>query len=107
MNGSPGEMGSLLKQAQQMQKEVDRAQAELKQRTVEGLAEGGAVKVVVTGHRLVTRVEISDEAFAAGDKARLEELIGKALEDGHARATRLAEETMRRVTGGVSLPGFF
>ena len=61
MNGAFGDMGSLLKQAQQMQRELDRVREELKTRTVEGTAGGGAVRVTASGDRTVVKVELSAE----------------------------------------------
>lgn len=107
MSGPMGEMGSLLKQAQEMQKALDRAREELREATVEGTAGGGAVRVTVTGDRQVNAIQISDEVYATGDKGMLEDLVVAALRDGLGRAHDLAEERIGRVTGGVSLPGFF
>lgn len=107
MTGSFGEMGSLLKQAQEMQRELDRLRAELRTRTFEGSAGGGVVKVWVTGDRQVTKVEIAPEVIKDGDKALLEELVLAALRDGIGRATRTAEESLAKVTGGMRLPGLF
>jgi len=107
MTGSFGEMGSLLKQAQQMQRDLDRVREELRSRTVEGTAGGGMVKVLVTGDRQVTRVEISAQALASGDKALLEDLILGAMRDGIGKASRMAEEALGKVTGGINLPGLF
>ena len=107
MSGSFGELGSLLKQAQQMQRELDRVREELRNTTVEGSAGGNAVRVWVTGDRQVTKVEIAPEVLAEGDKAMLEDLIVAALGDGITRAGKLAQEALGKVTGGVNLPGLF
>lgn len=107
MSSSFGEFGSLLKQAQEMQRELDRVREELRTTTVEGTAGGGAVRVSVTGDRNVTAISISPEAVAQADKALLEDLILAALRDGTARASKLAEERLGKVTGGVRLPGLY
>lgn len=107
MSSSFGEFGSLLKQAQEMQRELDRVREELRNTTVEGTAGGGAVRVSVTGDRNVAAISISPEALAQADKTLLEDLILSALRDGNARATKLAEERLGKVTGGVRLPGLF
>ena len=107
MTGSFGELGSLLKQAQQMQRDLDRVREELRQKTVEGSAGGGAVKVLVTGDRQVTKVEIAAELLSKPDKQMLEDLLLAALRDGISKATRLSNESLGRVTGGISLPGLF
>ena len=107
MSGSFGELGSLLKQAQKMQRDLDKAREELKHTTVEGMAGAGAVRVQVTGDRQVTKIEISPETLKTCDKEALEDLILAALRDGIGRASKLSEETMGKVTGGVNLPGLF
>ena len=77
MSGSFGEMGSLLKQAQEMQRELDRVRAELRVKTFEGSAGGGVVKIWVSGDRQVTKVELSPEVFKDGDKRMLEDVAGR------------------------------
>lgn len=107
MSGSLGDMGNLLKQAQNMQRELDRVREELREATVEGTAGGGRVRVVLTGDRRVQKVEISQEAMDAGDREALEDLVCAALRDGMDRAQKLAEESLGQVTGGIQLPGLF
>lgn len=107
MTSSFGEFGSLLKQAQEMQRELDRVREELRNTTVEGSSGGGAVRVSVTGDRSVVAITIQPEVLAQSDKSLLEDLILSALRDGNARAARLAEERLGKVTGGVRLPGLF
>jgi DNA-binding YbaB/EbfC family protein len=107
MSGSFGELGSLLKQAQKMQRDLDKVREELRSSVVEGTAGAGAVRVEVTGDRQVTKVEISAETLADCDKQEIEDLVLAALRDGIGRASKLAEETMGKVTGGVNLPGLF
>ncbi|HTF90211.1 MAG TPA: YbaB/EbfC family nucleoid-associated protein [Planctomycetota bacterium] len=107
MSGSFGEMGSLLKQAQEMQRELDRVRGELRAKTLEGSAGGGVVKVWVSGDRQVTKIEIAPEVIKDGDKKLLEDLVLAALRDGIGKATRLAEESLAKVTGGMNLPGLF
>jgi len=107
MSGSFGELGSLLKQAQKMQRDLDKAREELRNTTVEGTAGAGAVRVVVTGDRQISAIEISQETLDTCDKEMIEDLVLAALRDGTTRAAKLADETMGKVTGGVNLPGLF
>lgn len=107
MTGSFGEMGSLLKQAQQMQRDLDKVREELKTRTVEGSAGGGAVRVQVSGDRNVVKVELAPELLARPDKALLEDLLLAALRDGMGKAGRMQAEALAKVTGGIQLPGLF
>lgn len=107
MAGSFGEMGNLLKQAQEMQRQLDRLRAELAEQVVEGSAGGGAVRIEVTGDRKVRSVHIADEVAQAGDRQMLEDLVQAAITDGIQKAERLAEQTLSKVTGGLQLPGMF
>jgi nucleoid-associated protein EbfC len=106
MSGTFGDMGNLLKQAQQMQRELDRAREELREARVEGTSGGGAVKVEVTGEGQVNRISIRKDA-ASGDAAMLEDLVLAAVRDGITKANALRDERMARVSGGLNLPGLF
>lgn len=103
--GSFGEMGNLLKQAQKMQRAMDEAREELRTATVEGTAGGGVVRATVTGDGQVEKIHIAEEALRPGDRSLLEEMVLAAVRDGITRATRLREERLAKVTGGVQLPG--
>ncbi len=105
MAGSFGEMGTLLKQAQEMQRQMERARAELAATLVHGSAGGGAVRVEFSGDRKLHKVTISDEVVASGDRALLEELVFTATCDGLERAQRLHDETFAKLTGGLMPPG--
>jgi DNA-binding YbaB/EbfC family protein len=105
MSGPLGDMGSLLKQAQQMQRELDKVREELKKATVRGTAGGGAVQVEVSGDKKVTRVKIDPDLIRGGDTALIEELVLLAAKDALSKAEQLAEKGMSRITGGLQLPG--
>ncbi len=107
MSQSFGELGSLLKAAQQMQRDLDKVREELKNTTVEGVAGGGAVRVLVTGDRQVTKIDLAPELFAKPDKGLIEDLLLAALRDGIGKASRMSSEQMGKVTGGINLPGLF
>ena len=107
MSGSFGEMGNLLKQAQEMQRQMDRIKRELEESTVEGTAGGGAVRIVVDGNGLVQKVTISPDALQSGDPSVLEDLVLAAARDGIRRAMELRATELSKVTGGLNLPGLF
>ena len=107
MSGSFGDMGNILRQAQEMQRELDKARGALRKASVEGTAGGGAVRVTVTGDRHVTAVEISAEVVSAADKSMLEDLVLAAVRNGLEQAAKLEKESLGRVTGGMDLPGLF
>jgi DNA-binding YbaB/EbfC family protein len=101
-----GDMGNLLKQAQEMQKQIDRVRQELRQRKVAGQA--GAVSVEVSADREeVHRVEIAPEMLRASTPAELSDLVKRALQDAMKRAKDIEKEAIGRVTGGMNLPGLF
>jgi len=102
-----GDMGNLLKQAQEMQRNLDRARAELKELVVEGTGGGGVVRVEVNGEGEVRSVHIDDSVATSGDRAMLEDLVLAALRDGISRASALRQEKLGAVTGGMNLPGLF
>jgi DNA-binding YbaB/EbfC family protein len=105
MSGAFGEMGNLLRQAQQMQRELDRAREELRAATVEGTSGGGGVRIELDGEGQVNRVAIRPDIVAAGNASALEELVLAAVRDGLEKARVLREERLARVTGGLNLPG--
>ena len=103
-----GEMGNLLKQAQEMQRQVDRVRNELKTRVIEGRAGGGVVCVEVTADRHeVKGVRVSPDVLKSADPKLLEDLIHGAIQDALRRAEEIEREAIGRVTGGMHLPGLF
>jgi DNA-binding YbaB/EbfC family protein len=108
MAGAFGEMGNLLKQAQEMQKQLDRLREEIDSKQVEGSAGGGAVRIRISGlSKRVLGVDIAPEAAQSGDAKLLADMVKGALENALAKATKLEEETLSRATGGIQLPGLF
>ncbi len=95
-----GGLGNLMKQAQQMQANMEKAQQELANVEVTGQAGGGMVKVTMTGKHDVKRVEIEDALFE-DDKDMLEDLIAAAVND----ANRQVEKTTQDRMAGMMPPG--
>jgi len=95
-----GGLGNLMKQAQQMQANMEKAQAELANMEVTGQAGGGMVHVVMTGKHDVKRVSIEDALFE-DDKEMLEDLIAAAVND----AVRQVEKTSQDRMAGMMPPG--
>jgi len=103
-----GEMGHLLKQAQEMQRQLDRVREELHGSEVEGLAGGGVVRVKVSADRKqVLGVEIQPDVLGEEDPALLADLVQAALQDALSRAGEVEKEAIGKVTGGMNLPGLF
>jgi len=99
-----GEMGNLLKQAQEMQRQLDAARGELRNRTVEGQAAGGSVRIEISADRHEVRA-VRLAPGAPADPRALEELLAAALRDALRRAGDVEREAIGRITGGMNLPG--
>jgi DNA-binding YbaB/EbfC family protein len=100
-----GGMSELLRQAQRMQRKIDEAKAQLKDRevAVEGL--GGKVKVVVTLGRSVKRIDIDPQTLASEDRDLVLDGVCAAINQGIEQADKLMETELEKITGGVKIPG--
>ena len=96
---------NLLKQAQKIQSEVTQMQAELGQRRIEASAGGGMVTAIVNGRQELVGVRIDPQVVDPSDVEMLEDLIVAAVSEALARASEMAAEEMKKLTGGLSLPG--
>lgn len=101
------DIGSLMKQAQQMQGDMQKVQEELKERVVEGKAGGDAVTVMVNGGSEVVSVKIDESVVDPEDIETLEDLIQVAVNNGLKEAKEMSDAEMGRLTGGMGLPGMF
>lgn len=102
-----GGMQALMRQANQMQTRMKKAQEELAAREFEGSSGGGAVKVTVTGDYKVKAVEIQPDVISSGDKDMLQDLIATAVNEAMRLAKTTSDQEMAKITGGFSLPGMF
>lgn len=94
-----------MKMIQQMQNRMMKIQQELEEAIVEGTAGGGVVKVEVTGQREVKGISIDPSAVDPEDVEMLEDLVLAAVQDAMEKATRMSEEKMGALTGGMKIPG--
>jgi DNA-binding YbaB/EbfC family protein len=97
----------LMKQAQAMQSRMQEIQDELEHAEVEGQSGGGLVRVTLSGKGLMKGVSIDASLLKADEKEIVEDLVVTAHEDARKKVERLAEDRMRAVTGGLSLPAGF
>jgi len=95
-----GGLGGLMKQAQQMQQNMQKAQAELATVEVEGQAGNGVVKVVMTCGHEVRRVSL-DDSVLSDDKEMLEDLIVLALNDAMKKAEATTQQRMSAFSAGL------
>ncbi len=96
----------LMKQAQDMQKNMQNAQEEITKLEVIGESGGGMVKVVMNGRHEAKRVTI-DDTMIGDDKDMLEDLIVAAINDATHKVEKQSKERMSALTGGIELPPGF
>jgi DNA-binding YbaB/EbfC family protein len=98
------DLGNLLKQAQRMQAEMQKAQAELATKEVQGEAGGGMVKLVMTCGQTVKSISI-DPSLMGDDREMLEDVLVAAFNDALRKVERAVQERCSGMTAGVNLPG--
>ena len=98
-----GGMGNMMRQAQQMQANLQKAQAELGSLEVVGEAGGGLVKVTMTGKHQVRRVQLAPGAVG-DDVEMLEDLLAAAINDAVARIEAATQAKYAGITAGMRLP---
>jgi DNA-binding YbaB/EbfC family protein len=103
-----GGMGNLMKQAQKMQKDMEKLQEELQDRSVESTAGGGAITVVVTGKKEIKEIIIKPEVVDPDDVEMLQDLILAAVNEALRKAEEMVSSEMSKITGGLGgMPGMF
>jgi nucleoid-associated protein EbfC len=103
--GGGGGMQALMRQANQMQARMKKAQEELNTREFEGTSGGGAVKVIVFGSNQLKSVDIQPDVISSGDRDMLQDLILTAANDALRLAKTTSEQELGKITGGFSMPG--
>lgn len=106
-NPGMANMQGMMKKVQKMQQDMLKMQEELKNRTVEATAGGGAVTVVVTGRKTVEKVTIAPSAVDPEDVEMLEDLVITAINEAMRKVDEMTEKEMGKITGGMKLPGMF
>lgn len=100
-------MQGLMKQAQKMQEKIQKAQEELKHKTVEATVGGGMIKVVFNGGQEMVSIEIDKEAVDPDDVETLQDLVLSAVNAGLKKSQEMVQEEMGDITGGMNIPGMF
>jgi DNA-binding YbaB/EbfC family protein len=98
-------MAQMARMAQQMQAQMAKVQAELRETELEATAGGGAVRVVITGAQELRLIEIDPGAVDPAEVEMLQDLVLAAVNDAIARSKELERERMASVAGGLGLPG--
>ena len=98
-----GGIGNIMKQAQQMQESMQKAQEEIAKMELTGESGAGLVKITMTGKHDVKNV-IIDPTLLGDDKDMLEDLIAAAVNDANRRVENMTQEKMSGLTAGMNLP---
>ena len=107
MGGGPQNMQSMIKQAQKMQEDMERVQAELEEEVTEVTAGGGAVKVEFKGNREILSIKLDEDVVDPDDIETLEDLIVAAVNEAIKTVDEKSSAAMSKVTGNISMPGLF
>ncbi|MEM1024667.1 MAG: YbaB/EbfC family nucleoid-associated protein [Myxococcota bacterium] len=97
-------MQEMMRQAKRMQAKVEKMQAELAQKTVEGTAGGGMVKAVANGAQQLVSLEIEKEVVDPEDLEMLQDLVTAAVNQALERSREMSNEEMSKLAGGMGLP---
>lgn len=104
MFGGLKDFGALMKQAQDMQRQIGELQEQLAAAEVVGQSGAGLVKATLNGKGEARRVEIDGSLMTPADKGVLEDLLVAAINDARGKVDALTQERMRALTGGMQLP---
>ena len=99
------DISQIMRQAQQMQAKVAKAQEEVLAMTADGASGGGMVTVTVNGAFDVTRIKIEKDAVDPNDVGMLEDLVMSAVNAANAKMREVTKAHMGKVMGGMNIPG--
>lgn len=99
------DMKQMMRQAQKMQKELNKAQEEIATMTFEATAGGGMVKAVASGDMNITSLTIDPDAVDPEDVEMLQDMVVAAVNGALRGVSEMSNQRMSAVTGGMSIPG--
>jgi len=97
--------GNILKQAQQMHAKITQLQEEMAGKTVETSAGGGMVNIVMNAKQQILSLRIDPEVVNREDIEMLQDLIAAAVNEAIRKSQEMMSEEMKKITGGLSIPG--
>ena len=105
MGGGPQNMQAMLKQAQQMQENIEKKKAQLEEKDYVVSSGGGMVEVTVTGKHEIKAIGINPEVVDPEDVEMLEDMLMAALNEAMRKIDEDEERELSAVTGGLNIPG--
>ena len=100
-------LGNILKQAQQMHAKISQLQEEMAGKTVETSSGGGMVNIVMNGKQEILSIRIEPEVINQEDVEMLQDLIAAAVNEAIRKSQEIMAEEMKKITGGLGIPGLF
>ena len=100
-------LAGIMKQAQKMQEQMAKIQAEAATKTVEATAGGGMVTAVVNGKQQLVSLKIEEDVVDPSDIEMLQDLIIAAVNEGMKKSQESVASEMGKLTGGLNIPGLF
>lgn len=104
MFGGMGNMAGMMKKVQKLQADMAKMQEELKKRTIDVSAGGGAIKIVMNGEKQIQSLKIDPTAVEPEDVEMLEDLISAAVNEAVKKVDDMMSTEMGKLTGGLNLP---
>lgn len=101
------DLGSLFKQAKEMQSKMAEMQESLAKQKVEVSTGGGMVQIIASGNNEILSVKIDEELINMNDKSILEDLMAGAINEVQRKIKELQQSEMSKLTGGINIPGLF
>lgn len=98
-------LGNLLKQAQQMHAKINQLQEEMASKTVEVSSGGGMVSVTINGRQEILSIRIDPEVVNREDVEMLQDLVVAAVNEAIRKSQQMMTEEMKKITGGLNIPG--
>lgn len=105
MGGGPQNMQAMLKQAQQMQENIEKKKAELEEKDYVVSSGGGMVEVTVSGKHEIKAIGINPEVVDPDDVEMLEDMLVAAFNEAVRQINEESERELEKVTGGLNIPG--
>jgi DNA-binding YbaB/EbfC family protein len=99
--------GNIMKQAQQMHAKISQLQEEMASKTVEASSGGGMVNATINGKQEILSLRIDPEVVNREDIEMLQDLIVAAVNEAIRKSQEMMAEEMKKITGGISIPGLF
>jgi DNA-binding YbaB/EbfC family protein len=98
---------NMIRQAQQLQAKLVKAQEELADMTTEATAGGGAIKIVIDGKQQVRSITIDPDVVSSGDIEMLQDMMVAAMNEAVSKSQDMATNHLGKLTGGLNIPGLF